>query len=977
MNDALPAVKFDYDFLLAQNRPCDLCTEPCLPETKSIRVPASELPFIDFLTYLKNKRPNVAKFAPQHLTYLYSLYNQSSNTQCVQHEFQVIHYYTSNDMTLGNFLLDVCFSARIRCSRETCHRAIEDHEQCFMHNRDRVNVVVRASDASDIELISNATAVHPLSSKSQARIHTWSKCKRSVVQGEPTAVLMSRESSSFSFGKFLELLFYCSNAYCLRCGQHVYKDHVHYFSYADRVAAFEHESVDIFEVVVPPILLKYDLEPLREVAHRDLLEIFDLSENIHVHILQKLEGLRDICRNAGGEEEQQKITATIQERVEAYADTRQRLRAAMLDGRNTRLFETSKIRRSVCLDSVNWNDVILKLEAEVQKILNFSKGSKLNASSALPSGEAALSKGRKGSGEKAENFTDALEQRSDSQVIDSLTNGGSCGGGEPKRRVSVSGGAEATEVSSGDNTEELKGMEVEGTGEGWQSEKAASFDSYLTERCRKSGCQLRGSKEDTSQGDVLNSDGPPVSLSHPFAPLSEVSSNLAHGLNLNMTTPDSSCKNGASGFTTVPLQKAMQRFLELKKSSILELVKGGPALILSSNVNSEYCVPIYEGEPSSLIAFFLTSEQYDLKTKEFLAAPRDVSFHRYHCEHSFRGNGDLDQLEDTVGDSEAALAALDESDSLYSRIIYGLVSPNPTTVNLEWQSPQIWGGPEVYIQCKAYFAQQFSWLRWLLGIPHDIFAQSLLRCRPWKPIGGKSNSEFIKTMDGRFILKQVQSVELESFLASALIYFDYFLKAVLQQIPTALCKVVGVYSVAWSTREGKALKKADFIMQEDLFFGHSVEKVFDLKGSQRSRYAKIGNDSKATKCVLLDENFLEAMYKQPICIGSKGKTLLSKAIWNDSQRLSSLNVMDYSLLVGFDNTNKKLILGIIDYMRTYTWDKQLETWVKRSGILGGSGSKVPTIISPKEYKKRFQDAIWTYFLFMPTSSTKLVYKKFL
>lgn len=31
--------------------------------------------------------------------------------------------------------------------------------------------------------------------------------------------------------------------------------------------------------------------------------------------------------------------------------------------------------------------------------------------------------------------------------------------------------------------------------------------------------------------------------------------------------------------------------------------------------------------------------------------------------------------------------------------------------------------------------------------------------------------------------------------------------------------------------------------------------------------------------------------------------------------------MDYSLLVGVDETNGELILGIVDYMRTYTLDK--------------------------------------------------------
>lgn len=58
-------------------------------------------------------------------------------------------------------------------------------------------------------------------------------------------------------------------------------------------------------------------------------------------------------------------------------------------------------------------------------------------------------------------------------------------------------------------------------------------------------------------------------------------------------------------------------------------------------------------------------------------------------------------------------------------------------------------------------------------------------------------------------------------------------------------------------------------------------------------------------------------------------------------------------------------MGIIDYLRQYTWDKQLETWVKASGFLGGSKDVLPTIISPDQYKKRFRKAMSKYFLTLP------------
>lgn len=45
--------------------------------------------------------------------------------------------------------------------------------------------------------------------------------------------------------------------------------------------------------------------------------------------------------------------------------------------------------------------------------------------------------------------------------------------------------------------------------------------------------------------------------------------------------------------------------------------------------------------------------------------------------------------------------------------------------------------------------------------------------------------------------------------------------------------------------------------------------------------------------------------------------------------------MDYSLVVGVDAKNYELVVGIVDFIRTYTWDKKLESWVKDSAFLGG------------------------------------------
>ena len=61
--------------------------------------------------------------------------------------------------------------------------------------------------------------------------------------------------------------------------------------------------------------------------------------------------------------------------------------------------------------------------------------------------------------------------------------------------------------------------------------------------------------------------------------------------------------------------------------------------------------------------------------------------------------------------------------------------------------------------------------------------------------------------------------------------------------------------------------------------------------------------------------------------------------------LAKMNVMDYSLLIGVDAESQEITIGIVDFLRSYTLDKHIESWVK---LLGGAGEK-PTVISPIEY----------------------------
>ena len=89
----------------------------------------------------------------------------------------------------------------------------------------------------------------------------------------------------------------------------------------------------------------------------------------------------------------------------------------------------------------------------------------------------------------------------------------------------------------------------------------------------------------------------------------------------------------------------------------------------------------------------------------------------------------------------------------------------------------------------------------------------------------------------------------------------------------------------------------------------------------------------------------------------------------DTLFLSIINVLDYSILVGIDEENMELVVGIIDFMRQYDILKQMERVGKSLPMV--VGSEAPTIIQPPLYKNRFTAAMERYFMTVPCKWTTI------
>lgn len=408
-----------------------------------------------------------------------------------------------------------------------------------------------------------------------------------------------------------------------------------------------------------------------------------------------------------------------------------------------------------------------------------------------------------------------------------------------------------------------------------------------------------------------------------------------------------------------------------EKGSLLQLLKNFWAdrssalweplhspLLPNEHIFDNNLVIIREDEPSSIISFCLNSKEYFKKMEQtYLDYATTIGLDTRPIEDEIIVEEGDDVFENVKSSPEYIKKVMESS-----QLIEAMMN-KPTPIHLRYQVED----ENVVMACKIFFADQFDALRRAYGIINPLeFIQSLSRCVKWDSSGGKSGSVFLKTLDDRFVLKELSHSEIDAFVQFAPNYFKYMSESIYQKLPTAIAKIVGFFQIQLKNVDTGKTVKFDCIITENLFYGKNNVRIFDLKGSMRNRHVQqTGKENE----VLLDENMVEYIYESPIFVREYDKKLLRASVWNDTLFLSKMNVMDYSLVIGIDNNNHKLIVGIIDCIRTFTWDKKLESWVKEKGLVGG-GNKEPTVVTPKQYKNRFREAMERYILMVPDPWSK-------
>uniref|UniRef100_A0A0E0LZ56 PIPK domain-containing protein n=1 Tax=Oryza punctata TaxID=4537 RepID=A0A0E0LZ56_ORYPU len=849
---------------------------------------------------------------------------------CEQSHLSRITYYGYFDTSLGRYLQDSLLNEKHSCL--SCGEPPEAHMYSYTHHNGTLTVLVKSLPL-DVTL----------SGKDQGRIWMWTRCLR--CNGKPTQrVIISSSARNLSFGKFLELSFSTHSAAkkLSTCGHLLHRDCLRFFGMGPKVAMFRYSSVEIYSAFKPPLTLEFHNPNKREcleVEFNNVLRkwrlLFSEAEN-EVQILKSADSGQALGENTKvsvHEElflEVNRILAQEKNEFEVYLKTFDLL-----------------VKSGTCAHEIlglNWLHQLLLLgfyiwDVRLQHILQYCKANAVSSDSTIqiktPENKPKNSELTSVHGDTLSLTNVGMERQE--ERIDTCHSFDSLFGSmilENEQLTEKSVIQEPGSHVSPDHGEDGGSHEVD--------KYAHISDSF----CLEKSIDL----------PVKNNELPKLARGNEMYPVAKPSKCFHIFLNLLDFLSNDARKWVWGSFSH--LEKEYKK--ELKGGSLdkFHLInKYIPTFSLLAQLKSQMdmvqfivgpggsILSIVEEEASSMIAYaLLISEQQGIYSeaaivKDEVIAGRKIdkvtpinSIGYTPVQSAILFPNDSSEQDPNLSRNVSSLSSEESTSGFYDSFLSALKDLHPEfCLNNEKLTLK----SKYSVLC--IYAKQFYDLRKNCCPSEIAYISSISRCKEWSAQGGKSKAFFSKSMDDRFIIKQIKKTEFDSFLKFGLEYFKHFGVSQASVNPTCLAKILGIYQVK-EIRNGKETR-TNFMVMENLLFGRNIIRRYDLKGALFSRYVL---DSKNPENVLLDQNFIEDMRSVPIYIEGKTKNLLERAIWNDTAFLSRMNVMDYSLFVGVDKQKKELVFGIIDYLRQYTWDKQLESWVKTSLF-------VPKNLSPTVY----------------------------
>ena len=731
----------------------------------------------------------------------------TNKTQCCPAEVKGICYYSSQDVSLGQFLRDSCFNLSLKCQNVSCKKSVLDHSLSFIHNDGLIEITVDRMD-NPIPTSSLQEDVDP--SESDQPIATWTYCKKCGTVVTPLTFL-SKQTWQWSFGKFLEVYFYnrdaIMNAPGHRCACELQSNSVLYFGCGNLAARFTYEKLSPYSVFCRRHL------PFDESFHymhslEELEHISVSSSDLFVRFDRQIEAItretRDLFGSAVNKPEHLQAVLSELNLVSAEVDNASKVLQEKIssvtakysgnrDGTKIKRMEYNEAlfnfpwysRRYLFTLASAWNERLSAAGQVVSamKKIQHSVGSNRGDSSVAAIGDASTDDVIDG----MRRIRQLQETYSRSYNVKNMTTARSQKGEILFEGNVLPDGRAAIVEEEYDSDPDIDfeddiDADVLASRNRMQGPHVSSSTKRSSRPKKSLGSRYRAS-DDYKQSSITSDTNPaPLDYSSNYD-----SSNQLEGRNKTVT---------AGGAVKSALNRFFNRGVNREDPFVVDLGfigKGRPRLQLGVG---GIVIPVFDDQPSTIIAHSLASTDYDAQFQQFLSAStsesrskpnhgitrkeierRMLGRNKSHIKHTFR---DFDEK----GQQLCKFVCTTFWSLQFNAVRHAFMNPSIATSGKESSGDSATASSAP----PSGFDIEKSYIR------------SLATSFAWAASGGKSGASFSRTSDNRFVIKCISRTELQMFLDCAPAYFEYLSKAFFHGLPTVLCKIVGVYQLGYHNR---------------------------------------------------------------------------------------------------------------------------------------------------------------------------------
>jgi len=719
----------------------------------------------------------------------------TDKTQCCPAEVKGICYYSMQDVSLGQFLRDSCFNLSLKCQNPSCKKSVIDHSLSFIHNDGLINISVEKMD-NPVPIPSLEKQQKDLDSTSASKIETspdyepiatWTYCTKCDQVVTPL-IFLSKQTWSWSFGKFLEVYFYnrdaIINAPGHRCSCRMQTSSQLFFGCGNLAARFTYEKISPYSVFCRRHL------PFDEVFHRthslqDLGHISVTSSSLFIKYDQQIDVIsretRDLFGSALNKPEHlqavlselslissevDSATKVLQEKISSVTAKYSKADSSQRAEYNEALFNFPFFsRRYLFMLASAWNE---RLSAAGQALTAMKKVQQ--ASAASRGGDSAAVQPDTSTDDVLEKMrvirvlqeTYARNYNVSKMSIPQTREGGLFEGNilpdgravtleqEALEKEAFFGGEDDAEGAQDIDFEEDIDADVLASRNRVYSPSAASSTTSSKKSSRQRPTKVLGGKRPSDlieeEANTSDQSSTPLALANNYDSSGQL--DQSQGKSKTVT---------AGGAVKSALNRFFNRGGNKEDPYTVDLGYFGMGRPRLQPGVDGLVIPVFDDQPSTIIAHSLASSDYELQFKQFSSATsqpesrsepsrkdterRMLGRNKSHIKHTFR---DFDEK----GQQLCKFVCTTFWSVQFNAVRQAFMSPTTSSKDSSSDTGSTKsGGGRIDIE-KSYI-------------------RSLATSFAWNASGGKSGASFSRTTDDRFVIKCISRTELQMFLDCA------------------------------------------------------------------------------------------------------------------------------------------------------------------------------------------------------------------